>query len=333
MDEESHAPNDREKKVASFELSTIDNVEIWEIWKSEPKDFTPWLAENISLLGDALNLKLESTSTETSVGSFKLDILARDADRDLHVAIENQLGDTDHSHLGQLLTYAAGHDAKVAIWIAGKFREEHREALDMLNRRTHDDSEFYGVVVELWKIDGSRPAPHFRVVSAPNNWGKAQKLAGDIGEREQRYYDFFQGLVDKLGSGPDVPIHYKVAAKSWLDFRSGYSGFHYSANFSSQADDQARVELYIGGGDRETNKERFDSLEDHKNQIESEVGGKFSWQRMDDKKACRIRTFTKGSIRGDEKQLADIQDWMMGKLTKFKRAFDPKLTELIGKSN
>ena len=162
--------------MASIELSTIDNVEIREIWKSEPKDFTPWLAENISLLGDALNLKLESTSTETSVGSFKLDILARDADRDLHVAIENQLGNTDHTHLGQLLTYAAGHDAKVAIWIAGKFREEHREALDMLNRRTDDDSEFYGVVVELWKIGGSRPAPHFKVVSTPNNWGRHRSL-------------------------------------------------------------------------------------------------------------------------------------------------------------
>ena len=204
--------------MPSFDLSTIESVEIKKVWKNEATDFTPWLAENISQLSDALNLNLESISTEANVGSFKLDILAHDTERDLHVAIENQLGDTDHSHLGQLLTYAAGHDAKVAIWIAGKFREEHREALDMLNHRTDDDSEFYGVVVELWKIDGSRPAPHFKVVSAPNNWSKVQKPGGPDGKLKQLYYQFFQGLIDTLGTGPSIPNHYKVAAKKLAGF-------------------------------------------------------------------------------------------------------------------
>ena len=307
------------------QLSTIQSVDIREVWKSEPKDFTPWLAENISQLGDALNLNLESTSTETNVGSFKLDILARDADRDLHVAIENQLGDTDHSHLGQLLTYAAGQDAKVAIWIAGKFREEHREALDMLNHRTGEDSEFYGVVVELWKIEDSRPAPHFKVVSAPNNWGKAQKA---VGEREQRYYDFFQGLVDKLGSGPDVPIHYKVAAKSWLDFRSGYPGFHYTVNFSSQTVRRARVELYIECGEKDINEARFDSLEKERDEIEAEIGGSWSWQRLDNRRACRLGTYVCGSILDSQQKLVEIQDWMVETLHKFKRVFEPRLEEL-----
>ena len=305
-------------------LSTIENVDIRKIWQNEATDFTPWLAENISQLGDALNLNLESTSTETSVGSFKLDILARDADRDLHVAIENQLGNTDHTHLGQLLTYAAGYDAKVAIWIAGKFREEHREALDMLNRRTDDDSEFYGIVVELWKIDGSRPAPHFKVVSAPNNWGKAQ----NVGERGQRYYDFFQGLVDKLGSGPDMPTHYKVSAKSWLNLRSGYQGLNYTTRFSLQDGGTARVELYIGGADRDTNKERFDHLESYRDEIESEVGGEFAWDRLDNKKASRVGTHIKGSILHDQQKLNEIQDWMAETLPRFKRALDPRLQEM-----
>ena len=325
MDGENHSLHDEEKRVASFALSTIESVEIKEIWKNEATDFTPWLAENISQLSDALNLNLESISTEANVGSFKLDILAHDADRDLHVAIENQLGDTDHSHLGQLLTYAAGHNAKVAIWIAGKFREEHREALDMLNRRTGDDSEFYGVVVELWKIDGSLPAPHFKVVSAPNSWGRIQRY---VGEREKRYYDFFQGLIDKLGSGPDVPIHYKVAAKSWLDFRSGYPGLNYTAKFSTQGGGTARVELYIGGADLDTNKCRFDFLENFRDEIESEVGEDFSWDRLNERKASRIGTSIEGSILSDRQKLNSIQDWMAQILPKFKRALDPRLQEM-----
>ena len=96
-------------------LSTIERVDIRSIWQNEAKDFTPWLAENISLLGDSLGMNLETVSQEAAVGNYRLDILARDAGADIHVAIENQLGDTDHGHLGQLLTYTAGYDTKIAI--------------------------------------------------------------------------------------------------------------------------------------------------------------------------------------------------------------------------
>ena len=128
-------------------------MDIRGVWSNEAADFTPWLAENMTVLNEALGMDLELDAQEASVGSHALDILARDLGNSRQVVIENQLDYTDHRHLGQLLTYAAGFDANVIVWIARKFRDEHREALDLLNRRTGEDTEFSGIEVELWKTD------------------------------------------------------------------------------------------------------------------------------------------------------------------------------------
>jgi len=315
--------------MLDHQLGTIEKVDIRDVWKSESADFTPWLSENMSRLGDALGMNLESTSIEAEVGGYRLDILARDSDRDSVVAIENQLGETDHSHLGQLLTYTAGYDAKVSIWIARKFREEHRAALDLLNQRTGNDSEFYGVVLALWRIGHSLPAPHFRVVSAPNNWGKIQKSRGSSSQGDQRYYHFFQGLIDELGEGTGIPTPYKVSRRSWQPFKSGYSGFGYVASFGIRPSRRARIELYIDCGDQDENKRRFDQLVDKRNEIESALGDGLHWERLDDKKACRISAYRNGSITDDQEDLDEIQSWMVDTLPRFKKVFDPRLAESI----
>ena len=141
---------------------------------------------------------------EADVGGYSLDILASDLNRDRPVVIENQLETTDHDHLGKLLTYAAGFDANVVVWLTREFRDEHRQALDWLNQRTGEDTQFFGVVVELWKIDDSRPAPHFNLVAAPNGWRKesvsraAERKAENPSAKGERYRAFFQRLIDSL---------------------------------------------------------------------------------------------------------------------------------------
>ena len=158
------------------ELGVIERLMTSEKYgRMKPADFTPWLAENITELGKVLGMDLELQAQEAPVGSYSLDILARDLGSDSLVVIENQLESTDHDHLGKLLTYAAGFDADVRVWIAKEFKDEHREALDSLNHRTDGDTQYFGIEVELWKIDNSRPAVNFNLVATPNEWRQADR--------------------------------------------------------------------------------------------------------------------------------------------------------------
>ena len=137
------------------ELGRLIKVSPREFWEDEASDFTPWLAreENISLLGETIGLELEVEAQEKNVGPFKVDILCKDIETNKWVVIENQLEPTDHKHLGQLLTYAPGLDAVTAVWIAKSFTDEHRAALDWLNKITPDGFSFFGLEIELWRID------------------------------------------------------------------------------------------------------------------------------------------------------------------------------------
>jgi len=160
-------------------LGRLEKVNLRKAWENESTSFTPWLAqpENIVLLGEAIGLDLEVEAKEQAVGPFRADILCKDTESGAWVLIENQLEKTDHTHLGQLMTYAAGLDAVTIVWLAERFTEEHRAALDWLNRITDDKFTFFGLEIELWKIGESSMAPKFNVVSKPNDWSHSVKEA------------------------------------------------------------------------------------------------------------------------------------------------------------
>ena len=313
-------------------LSEIKSVNLREAWPNEASDFTPWLAENISSLGAALGLELEVQQREAAVGGYSLDILATDLNGSRPVIIENQLETTDHNHLGKLLTYAAGFDANVVVWLTRDFRNEHRQALDWLNQRTGGETLFFGVVVELWKIDGSNPAPHFNLAVTPNDWRNESTLSvttpsgGAVSELGERYRSFFQQLLDTLRDQHGFTRARKGQPQNWHNFASGYSGLTYGANFNR--DDQARVEVYIDGGDAEKNIAMLESLQSESD-IESSLGYALDWQRLEGRRACRIAATRSGSIRDDDDTLAEIHVWMVQELLNFKKVFDPYFKKLM----
>lgn len=112
------------------DFGEIKAVDIRESWPNEARDFTPWLAENIDRLSNALGMDLEVTTCEADIGDFSLDLLAKDLGSGRPVVIENQFGATNHDHLGKVITYAAGVDAVAVIWLMESMRDEHRQALE-----------------------------------------------------------------------------------------------------------------------------------------------------------------------------------------------------------
>ena len=187
-------------------LGKLEKKDLRDIWTSEAGGFTPWLAEaqNLALLGDTIGIELELEAQEKTVGPFRADILCKDTTDGNWVLIENQLERTDHTHLGQLLTYAAGLKAVTIVWIADKFTDEHRAALDWLNEITDDRFNFFGLEIELWQIGDSPIAPKFNIVCKPNDWSKTVSDAasrieeGEVSETKLLQQEYWEALRKEL---------------------------------------------------------------------------------------------------------------------------------------
>ena len=241
--------------MTSPPLGRLECVDLREIWTSEATDFTPWLArpDNLTVLGETLGIDLELEAQERAVGPFRADILCKDIGTDAWVLVENQLERTDHTHLGQLLTYASGLQAVTIVWIAARFTEEHRATLDWLNKITDESFRFFGLEVELWRIGYSPAAPKFNIVSKPNDWSKSvARAARNIDDAELsetritqlEYWTTFQDVLNQL-DGP-ISGNRKPRPRSWIAHGVGRSGFSLSAAMLRQKN-QIRAELYIAG--------------------------------------------------------------------------------------
>ena len=303
-------------------MGTLKIIDAREAWKSEPGDFTPWLSENLDLLGKTLGVDLELICTERSVGGFSLDILARDTSTGHNVAIENQLEQTDHSHLGQLLTYASGIDAKIVIWISTFVRDEHRQAIEWLNENTPSDLAFFAVQIELLKIDNSLPAPNFKIIASPNEWIKNPGTSSNISEKQLLYHNFFTEMVAKIKvEFPGLTNASKVGYDNYFNFKTGRSGLVYALAF--KAGNKFGCELYIDTGDKEKNEELFDKLFSQREEIEASLGP-LSWERLDHRRACRIARIIE-VLSNDEKSIEDIKCWAIKSLREFKNMFGSRI--------
>lgn len=312
-------------------LGTIEKVALGEVWEGEAASFTPWLAENMELLGDALGLSLEAVETEAAVGTFRLDILAQDAETERAVIIENQFGNTDHSHLGQLLTYAAGFQAGAVVWIAEDFRDEHRAALDYLNGRTGEDTQFFGVAVELWKIGDSRPAPHFRLVAFPNDWSKQRgKAAQPESERRSANRMFRGELIARLEQNSLPYVGRRNAAPSHLILERPVWGVRYAVIWHTG---EPGVEMIIENG---RTPQLFQHLESDKDAIESglitepELDESIRWEPAWRRRESRLAVYRTGDVYRERESWGECQEWMIRKLRLFGETLTPRLEGLTG---
>ena len=312
-----------------MKFGKITKLNLREIWPKEASDFTPWLAENLNTLGETLGMELELKGKEAAVGDFSLDLLARDLGTGRTVIIENQLTQTDHDHLGKLLTYAAGFSASTVIWVSETVRDEHRQTLEWLNQRTDEETQFFGVVVEVFKIDDSKPAYSFKPVVFPNEWQKSKKRQANtnVSSKGEAYRNYFQSLIDELRESHRFTNAKIGQPQNWYSFSSGFSNIPIGAVFAMGG--KSRVELYIDVLDGEKNKAIFDNLQEQKEIIHREYGYPLEWERLDDKRASRIAIYRDGSIEDSEEDLSEIKKWHIEHLLKFKKTFTPFLKKAI----
>lgn len=306
------------------EFGKIKKLNIRDIWQHEAHNFTPWLAENLDKLSESVGMDLELVEQEASVGSFPLDILAKDLSTGHNIIIENQFGDTDHDHLGKMLTYAAGFDASKVIWISENIRDEHRQTIEWLNQRTGTDTQFFAIEIEVFRIDESKPAYNFKPIVFPNEWRKSKREGRIEGSsaRGEVYRAYFQSLIDELRDKHSFTKAKIAQPQNWYTFPTGNSGILYGTSFAQGG--RVRAELYINLGESDKNKKLFDWLIEHKQTIENEFGESLDWERLDDRRASRIAVYREGVI-DDGDMLVEIQAWSIQELLKFRKIFSPFL--------
>lgn len=322
-----------------YQLGHLKKVNPRKVWDTEDRDFTPWLAqeENLKLLGDTIGFELELEAQEKNVGPFRADILCKDTISENWVLIENQLEKTDHKHLGQLLTYAAGLKAVTIIWIANPFTDEHRAALDWLNDITDDRFNFFGLEIELWRIGNSPMAPKFNVICKPNDWARnvaagASRIDSanltDSKMLQQRYWTAFKEYVlshDSLFK-PTKPL-----PQHWMSIAIGRSNFKLTAIASlydsvneTYDSNELRVELKIRGPH---SKSYFAEFQSTKDQIEQELGFPLHWYNPEDTQACRLYIRKAVDIR-NESDWPNQHEWMRLNLNKFYTVFYSRVRRL-----
>lgn len=303
-----------------MKIGTLKEVDIRDLWKHEQYDFSNWLAEeeNIAYLNDILGLTLVDVNKEAYVGSYRCDIVAVDETDGTKVIIENQLEASNHDHLGKIITYASGLDAKVIVWIVKQAREEHRSAIEWLNNNTRSGISFFLIELHAYKIGDSDPAPKFEVIEQPNDFVKASKSvsSSDSLNKSQTERLAFWNLFNDEIVAHDKPFNVRKATTDhWYDVAIGNSYSHISITLVN-SDSFIGIELYIGD-----KKELFDDLYAHKDEIEAETGLAFDWQRLDNKKASRILHKIDGLNFDDHSNYPELMDETIKKVVIMREVF------------
>lgn len=303
-------------------LGRLEFINPRDVWPDEARHFTPWLFDNADYLSQVLGIEVELERREHPVGTFSLDLFGRDKTHECPLIIENQLEETDHRHLGQLMTYAAGTDAFTVVWVAPRFRNEHRDALNYLNTISTGEARFFGVELKVAVIGDSDPAPHFALAAQPSDWrvqARTQRGSSEVSGVRAAYLDFWTRYLDRLHSEhPGVSNVRAPQSQNWMNLNF-FRRLVIVGAFGSGS--EMRCELYIDVGDPTANLQLFEALRARQAEIETAVGEPLKWDDLDGKKACRISCTRTGNVNDDDTE--GHADWLLNHHLKFREVFVP----------
>jgi hypothetical protein len=302
-----------------MELGELKIISPRKKWNNEALDFTPWLANNIEKLNDAIGIEMEVENTEVAVDPYSADILARDTGTGQYIVIENQLEKTNHDHIGKAITYASVLDAATIIWIATEFTEEHKKALDWLNDHTTEEISFYGVQLELWQIEESKAALRFNIISKPNQavrQAAKSKVSEDLSDKRKFQLEFWNKFKDRIAKTKKIPSLQTPRPQYWFDITLGKSNIHIS-NTCNTDDNTVGVRVYIGNKIADS---MLPFLESKKKEIETEIEQELSWNPNPDNRDKVIVLLHQTDFT-DNQKLEEAIDWLVEYSIKFRNTF------------
>jgi Domain of unknown function (DUF4268) len=309
----------------------LELVAIREGWPREDTDFTQWLSksENLCSLGEEIGFGLELIEIESSVGPYYADILAKRLGSEEIVVIENQFDKSDHDHLGKLLTYAAGvgadgSGAKTIIWIAERFTEPHRAALDWLNKCTEPGVRFFGIQIQLWRIGDSPFAPKFNVISRPNDGQKElTRVTSELTETSQMYQEFWNAFIsfcEQEGTTLQFP---SAPPQHWLPTPIGRVGFGIHLTASKKLR-ELQCQLWISAKQA---KIAFATLFAERDKIIKALGDQIKFDEMPQRNSCKIYETSTRDVANREEWPA-IHRWLKDRGEAYAAFFTPLVKQL-----
>ena len=305
-------------------LGKLEKVKLRNIWKDEAIDFTPWLAkeENLALLGEEIGINIKLVQREASVGSFSVDILAEEENTGRKIIIENQLEATNHDHLGKVITYASGYDAEIAIWIVRDVRDEHKQAIDWLNEHTDENTNFFLIKMELWKVNNSLPAPKFEIISRPNNWSKSIKKG--LSEIAMKELDFLNSFINYCKANNST-LHLSspsLSTPAYYTISTGTSKWSIEIKINTQ---NKTLKEDVSFRDKDLFYKLRDSF---KNTIEKEMNCELVWDEMEGFKSAQVG-ITKHFDIDDTENWAKHYEWLKDDAEKFNKIFYKYINKVL----
>ena len=313
------------------DFASLEPQDVREYWEHEAHQFTPWLADQIETEGmsdleDVLGLDIEILEREKAVGKYSVDLFAQVVDDGRAIIIENQLASSDHDHLGKAIAYAAGVDADIIVWIAPQFNDEHRDAVQWLNKNSREGVDLFAIRLEVWKIDDSPPAVRLNPVESPSEWQQsAQRTKGDLSEREKLREDFWTTFRDRIRDRQTPLSPRKPGTRHYYSNPIGIGGYHISY-WVDEDEHELGLELTI-----EDNEATYRELREQTDEIEEELGHQVYWKELRETRGENMRSnigVTREADIEDRDRWDEYFEWMFEIGEQFHEVFPERLRKL-----
>ena len=315
--------------VEKIKFADINELSLNEFFINEAQDFTPWLQENIELLGNTIGIDIEDADTEVPIGNYRLDILATESGSDRKIAIENQYGTTNHKHLGQIITYMAGINAEIVVWIAENFNTEHIAAINHLNQISNENIAFFCIKPRLIKIGNSEPAIEFVIITKPDEWEKQLKSETKLSDKGMKYKMFWTALIEKYKQEhPEYKYGRAYPTRSYIIMSYGGSGTEYAVRLRKGS---IFITLYNRYDSKPDPHELIDAVLSRKSEIEEKLGSKLKIEKKENIKStyAEIKYLKDVNILTiSEEEKADLIDWVIEWMPKFKETLQQVINEI-----